>query len=181
VPVGHLDAIAALAREQLEQAPFPDVQIHAATARESLLRSYLGAFGVSAAPRLEPERPRTDGALAEAIAAHLSNRVDSLVYVLSPLPDASRLTLLGPALRRSRRSRTRVRWLHAAELPALEPAQDAGSQLARTAARLRSETERRAAELRLRRIGIESALCVPADAALVRELAGADPRGDRAA
>jgi hypothetical protein len=181
VPLGHVDGIAALAREQLEQAPFPDAQIHAATARESLLRSYLAAFGVSAAPRLEPERPRTDSVLAESIAAHTSSRVDSLVYVLSPLPDATRLALLGPALRRSRRSRTQVRWLHAAELPALEPAQDIGGQLARTAARLRAETERRAAELGLRRIGIESLLCLPADAALARELAGADPKGDRAA
>jgi hypothetical protein len=56
-----------------------------------------------------------------------------------------------------------------------------GGQLARTAARLRAETERRAAELGLRRIGIESSLCMPADAALVRELGGADPKGDRAA
>ena len=152
-----------------------------ASARESLLRSYLAAFGVSAAPRLEPERPRTDVVLAEALAAHVTNRISSLVYVFSPLPDATRLALLGPALRRSRRSRTQVRWLHAAELPALEAAQEVGGELARTAARLRAETERRAAELGLRRIGIESSLCVPADAALTRELAGADPKGDRAA
>jgi uncharacterized protein (DUF58 family) len=181
VPVGHLDAIAALAREQLEQAPFPDAQIGAATARESLLRSYLAAYGMSAAPRLEAERPRTDRLLVEAVSAHVSNRVNSLLYVISPLPDATRLALLGPALRRSRRSRTEVRWLHTAELPALEPARDVGGQLARAAARLRAETERRAAELGLRRIGIESSLCVPADAALARELAGADPKGDRAA
>jgi uncharacterized protein (DUF58 family) len=181
VPAGHLDAIAALAREQLEQAPFPDAQIHGATSRESLLRSYLAAFGVGASPRLEPERPRTDRVLAEAIAAHVSNRVNSLVYVMSPLPDATRLALLGPALRRSRRSRTQVRWLHAPDLPALEATQDVSGQLARTAARLRAETERRSAELGLRRIGIESSLCVPADTALVREMAGVDPKGGRAA
>jgi uncharacterized protein (DUF58 family) len=179
VPGGHLDAIAALAREQLEQAPFPDAQIPAGTPRESLLRSYLAAFGVSIAPRLEPERPHTDRVLVEALAAHVTNRVDSLVYVLSPLPDAARLALLGPALRRSRRSRTRVHWLHAAELPALESPRDVASGVARTAARLRAETERRAAELGLRRIGIDSAPCLPADA-LARELAG-DPEGDRAA
>jgi hypothetical protein len=74
-----------------------------------------------------------------------------------------------------------VRWLHAPELPALEAAQDVSGQLARTAARLRAETERRSAELGLRRIGIESSLCVPTDTALVREAAGADPKGGRAA
>jgi uncharacterized protein (DUF58 family) len=164
VAPAHLDAIADLARAQLEQAPFPEAQIAAPTPREGLLRSYLAAFGVNAPPRLEPERPRTDALLSEALAAHCRQRVSSLVYVLSPVPDAQRLALLGPVLRRARRSRTQLRWLHAAELPGLEPPLDLSGELVRTAARLRTETERRAAELGLRKLGIEAAVCLPAEA-----------------
>lgn len=181
VAPAHLDAIAELAREQLEQAPFPTAQIAAPTLREGLLRSYLAAFGVNAPPRLEPERPRTDALLSEAIAAHCRQRVSNLVYVLSPLPDAQRLAVLGPVLRRARRSRTELRWLHAPELSGLEPPSDVSAEIAHTAARLRAETERRAAELGLRKLGIESALCLPAEAPPATVAESASPRGHRAA
>ncbi|MEO8182729.1 MAG: DUF58 domain-containing protein [Deltaproteobacteria bacterium] len=181
VAPAHLDAIAELAREQLEQAPFPAAQIAAPTPREAVLRSYLAAFGVSAPPRLEPERPRTDALLSEAIASHCKQRVSSLVYVLSPLPDPERLAVLGPVLRQARRTRTQLRWLHAAELPGLEPSLDVSSEIARTAARLRTETERRAAELGLRRLGIEAAVCLPAEALAAADAVAAPPRGHRAA
>jgi uncharacterized protein (DUF58 family) len=179
VSPAELDGIAALAREQLEQAPFPEAQIAAPTPRESSLRSYLAAFGISAPPRLEAERARTDPLLGEAIAKHCSQRATSLVYVLSPLPDAQRLALLGPVLRRARRTRSQLRWLHAAELPGLEPASDVLGQMARTAARLRTDTERRLAALALRRLGIETSLCISAET--LPEASSAGPKGHRAA
>jgi uncharacterized protein (DUF58 family) len=179
VAAAHLDGIAALAREQLEQAPFPEAQIVAATPRESALRGYLAAFGISVPPRLEPERPRTDPALAEAIATHCGERATSLVYVFSPLPDAQRLSVLGAALRRAQRARRALRWLYAAELLGLEPASDVLSQMARTAARLRADTERRSAELALRRLGIEASVCAPRETQ--PEASAAQPKGHRAA
>jgi hypothetical protein len=179
VAAAHLDGIAALAREQLEQAPFPEAQIVAATPRESALRGYLAAFGISVPPRLEPERPRTDPALAEAIATHCGERATSLVYVFSPLPDAQRLSVLGAALRRAQRARRALRWLYAAELLGLEPASDVLSQMARTAARLRADTERRSAELALRRLGIEASVCAPRETQ--PEASAAHPKGHRAA
>jgi uncharacterized protein (DUF58 family) len=181
VAPANLDGIAALAREQLEQAPFPNAVIVAPTPRESLLRGYLAAFGISAPPRLEPDRPRTDVALGESIAAHCSSRVGGLVYVLSPFPDAKRLVALGPALRKVKRSRGRVRWLHPLELPGLESPTDSVGQVARTAARLRADTERRHSELALRRLGIGAAVCAPAEGMTAAEPEGADPKGHRAA
>jgi uncharacterized protein (DUF58 family) len=181
VPPAHLDAIAELAREQLDQAPFPGARIAAPTPREGLLRSYLAAFGVHAPPRLEPERPRTDAVLSEAIASHCRQSVSNLVYVLSPLPDAQRLAVLAPVLRRARRRRTQLRWLHAAELPGLEPATDVCGEIARTAARLRAETERRAAELGLRKLGIEAAMYMPTEVPFGADAVPGSPKGHRAA
>jgi uncharacterized protein (DUF58 family) len=175
-----LDEIAALARESLEQAPFPEAAVLAPTPRESLLRSYLAAFGIPAPPRLEPDRPRTDAALAEALAAHYASRVHRLIYVISPFPDARRLEALSPALRKARRSRTRVSWLHPSELPGLELSSDLAGQLARTAARLRAENERRQAELALRRLGIDAAVFTPPSGPGALEPSG-EPRGHRAA
>ena len=103
------------------------------------------------------------------------------MYVLSPFPDAKRLSVFGPALRKVKRSRTRLRWLHPAELPGLEPAADSGGQIARTAARLRAETERRHAELVLRRLGVEAAVCGPIEAVSGTENAALGPKGHRAA
>ncbi len=180
VPPADLDAIAALAQESLEQAPFPEAAIPAATPRESLLRSYLAAFGIPAPPRLEPDRPRTDTVLASALASHHAGRVHSLVYVLSPFPDARRLEVLAPVLRKGRRGRTRVCWLHPSELSGLELSGDVSGQMARTAAQLRADNERRQSELALRRLGVAAAVCTPPSSLGLAE-PPLEPKGHRAA
>jgi len=180
IGAANLDGIAGLARDLLEQAPFPELKVAAAEPRESLLRSYLAAFGISLPPRLEPDRSKTDAALVETLSARCRARVTGLVYVVSPFPDAQRLEQLGPTLRQARRTRTRLRWLHPAEVPGLDDPSSAMELLARTAAGLRAQTERRGSELALRRLGISSAVCTPLELGAV-DSTNLDPKGHRAA
>jgi uncharacterized protein (DUF58 family) len=165
VGAGDLEGVAALAKRMLEQAPFPELRVLASTPRESLLRSYLAAYGISVPPRLEARDPLTEAALAEQIVALTRGKQPgSLLYVVSPFPDERRLAELAPALRKARKGHTRICWLHPPELPGLEPVTDPAGRIARVAAGLRSETERRRAEVQLRRLGIRASSCVPGDA-----------------
>lgn len=160
----EIEAVAGLARRVLGQAPFPELQVSAASPRESLLRSYLAAFGISVPPRLEPRNALTDAALGEQLLSLTRGRQPgSLVYVVSPFPDERRLATLGAALRNAQRSRTRVAWLHPAEVPGLEAPRDVMGRMARTAARLRSDTEHRSSERSLRRFGIRASVCGAAE------------------
>jgi uncharacterized protein (DUF58 family) len=167
-----LERISQLAARVLPQAPFPDVRIAAPTARESTLRTHLGAFGIAGPPRLEPRSPETDVLLGEAVLSVSRGRPHaSVVYVASPMPDEERWKQLWPRLRQVRRPRTRLRWVYGAELPALEAPTHVQARVVRTAARLRVESERALAEQRLRQVGISTLACSAAQAALVPAVA----------
>jgi len=160
-----IDAIAGLCARALSQAPFPDEKISAPTARESVLRTYLAAFGISGPPRLEPRRAAADAFIGDTVIALSRGRHSAtLVYVASPLPDETRWQDLAPRLRQVPRKRTHMRWLYPLEVPGLEAPADALGRAARTAARLRSESERHVGELLLRRLGVKASACAPADA-----------------
>jgi uncharacterized protein (DUF58 family) len=160
VAAGDLDKLAALAARALAQAPFPDSKIVAVSPRESVLRTYLAAFGISSPPRLEARGRRWDAELCDTVLSVSRGRSPAnLVYIISPVPDDTRWQELEPKLRQVPRRRARLRWLHFAELPALEAPLDAVGRVARTAARLRSESERQSGEARLRRLGIRSGIC----------------------
>lgn len=172
VRASDLDAIAGLCARALSQAPFPGERIAAPTARESVLRSYMAAFGINGPPRLEPRRSVADALLGDTVLALSRGRSSAtLVYVASPLPDEARWQELVPRLRQVPRKRTHVRWLHPLEVPALELPTDAASRVARTAARLRSDSERHGGELLLRRLGIKVGVCAPPEALVQTELA----------
>jgi hypothetical protein len=173
VDAGDLDRIAALAARALAHAPFPDAKVVATSPRESVLRTYLAAFGMHGPPRLEPRSPKVDILLGETVLALTRGRSPAtLIYVASPMPDEERWKELGPKLSLVRRPRTRLHWLHAAEAPGLEPSPDVLGRVARTAARLRAEGERNGAELRLRRLGIRPAVCGPQEPPLQLEALG---------
>ncbi len=170
VDAGELDRIAALAARALAHAPFPDSKVVAASPRESVLRTYLAAFGMHGPPRLEPRSARMDILLGETVLALTRGRSPAtVIYVASPLPDEERWKELGPKLSLVRRPRTRLHWLHAAEAPGLEASPDMLGRVARTAARLRAEGERNGAELRLRRLGIRPVVCGPPEPPLQLE------------
>jgi uncharacterized protein (DUF58 family) len=165
---GDLDKISQLAARVLPQAPFSDVRIAAPTPRESALRTHLGAFGIGGPPRLEPRNPETDAQLGEAVLSVSRGRPPaSVVYIASPMPDEERWRQLWPRLRQVRRPRTRLSWVHGAELPALEAPSHVQAQAARTAARLRADSERASAEQRLRHVGIGIVPCSVPSAAPV--------------
>jgi hypothetical protein len=168
---GDLDAIGALAARASSQAPFPDAKIRGSSEREAVLRSYLAAFGIAGPPRLEPRPASADVLLGESVLELTRGRGrGSLVYIVSPLPDEERFKALTPMLRQARRRRARLRWLHPTELPGLDLPPDVLGRVARTAARLRAETERKYAELRLRRLGVRAAACSLPDALLQSSL-----------
>lgn len=164
--VGDLDAIAALAARTLPQAPFPDARIDGGAARETALRSYMAGFGLSGPPRLEPKRPSTDALLVDtAITLCRGRDAATLIYLVSPIPDETRWQELAPRLRRIPRRRTHIRWLHALDIPGLDMPSDAMGRVARTAARLRSSSERDGGRERLRRLGIRAITINPFDSA----------------
>jgi uncharacterized protein (DUF58 family) len=155
-----LDKLAALATRALAQSPFPDARILSASPRESVLRTYLAAFGISGPPRLEVRGPELDALLGDTVLALSRGRSPAnLVYIVSPMPDERRWLELEPKLRQVSRRRARLRWLHPAEVPGLEPPSDVVGRVTRTAARLRSESERLSGEARLRRLGIRATPC----------------------
>lgn len=159
-----LDAICALGSRAIPQAPFPDARISASSPREAALRSYLVAFGISGPPRLESRSSRVDVLIGDTVLGVSKSRPHaSLVYVVSPMPDEERWTVLAQKLRQIPRRRTRLRWLHPAEIPGLDAPSNIVGRVAWTAARLRAESERYGAERRLRRLGIRSAPCLPAE------------------
>lgn len=152
--------IAALASRVAPQAPFPDARVNAPTPRESMLRTHLAAFGISVPPRLETRHPSIDAALGDAVLSITRGRKGaSVVYVASPMPDDERWKQVGPRLRQVPRHRTQLCWLYPPDLPALELPTHLQSRVARTAARLRSETDRFLAEQRLRHVGIRALAC----------------------
>lgn len=159
-----LDAICALAARAMPQAPFPDARVTASSPREASLRSYLAAFGIGGPPRLESRSAKADVLLGDTVLAVAKGRPHaSLVYVVSPMPDEDRWQALAQRLRQVPRRRTRLRWLHPSELPGLDAPSSVVGRVARTAARLRADSDRHAAERRLRRLGIRAALCLSAE------------------
>ncbi len=174
-----LDRVAALAARVLPQAPFPDARIAAPTPRESTLRTHLAAFGIGGPPRLEPRHPETDVLLADAVLAVSRGRpAASVIYIASPMPDEERWKQLWPKLSQVQRLRTRVSWVHASDLPGLDTPPHLQAQVARTAARLRVDSERRSAEQRLRGVGIRTVACAPAELGPSIDLHPAVSHGD---
>ncbi len=165
-----LDGISALAARAVAQSPFPDARVSATSQREAVLRTHLAAFGIGGPPRLEARSPRVDALLADTVLTVCRGRpAATLVYLVSPMPDEERWKELSPKLRQVSRRRTQLRWLHPAEVPSLDAPADLAGRIARTSARLRSESDRHGAEQRLRRLGIRPAICAPVESSLLVE------------
>jgi uncharacterized protein (DUF58 family) len=170
--VSDIDRIAQLAGRVLPQAPFPEARVGAPTAREATLRTHLSAFGISVPPRLEARHASADIALADVVLTLSRGRPPaSMIYVASPMPDEERWKELSPRLRQVQRHRTRLAWVYAPDLAALEAPTHLQAQVARTAARLRVDGERRGGEQRLRHAGIRPIACSGAEPELLGVLA----------
>lgn len=172
-----LDRVAALAARVLPQAPFPGVRVAAGTPRESALRTHLAAFGIAGPPRLEARHADVDAALVDSVLVASRGRpAASAVYVASPLPDDERWRPLWAKLRQVQRHRTRLAWVFAPDLPALDTPTHLQAHVARTAARLRADAERLAAEQRLRRAGVRAIPCSVGEAPSIESPPARAPR-----
>ncbi len=107
-----LDKVSRRASVILPRAPFSVAPPVGGSARESVLRQYLAAFGIDSPPRLEPDRPRTDAALLETLADILRQKPrPSLLLIASPLPSPTQQQQLLDGLRRIPRRHCELRWL----------------------------------------------------------------------
>ena len=90
VRVSDMDRLARRADRLRARAPLASSEPYAPSPRERVLRRYLEAFGIYSPPRLEPERPKTDGQLAAAQKRLCLERPrPSVVYIWSPPADPS--------------------------------------------------------------------------------------------
>jgi hypothetical protein len=102
------------------RAPFPPVPIHAPNRREKTLRGCLAAFGIASAPKLEPERPKTDTQLAGALARIVREKPRaSVVYLWSPALESHARPEIERALGGLPRRRIEVRWIAMRHVPSI--------------------------------------------------------------
>ena len=108
----HLDGLVESATSAKERAPFPQESPQGRSAKDQVLRAYMAAFGMDSPARLEPDRPRTDAVLLQAIrdASHHPSKA-SRITICSPIPRLDQRPLLVAGLRKTQRRRTRLSWL----------------------------------------------------------------------
>ncbi len=150
-----VDRLAFRAEAVLPRAPFKAASFDAPTPRERVLRKYLASFGIESPPRGDPERPRTDEAIARFL-DRLPTRKPrpSLVHVWSPPPDHARKDLVR-AVGKLRRIGAQIRWMPTRQEHSVSLGPDVVSQVVSDAVVLRSKTARQRGERVLARMGIK--------------------------
>ena len=108
----EIDRLARRADRARGRGPFPAPDVQAPSKRERALRRYLAAFGIGSPPRSEPDRPKTDKMLAEALKKLVRERPRaSVVYVWSPVPDPATRPEIERAILKHPRRRIELRWI----------------------------------------------------------------------
>lgn len=155
VPRHDLDRLAFRAEVALAKAPFVAQLPDAPTQRERILRQYLAAFGIDSPARSDPERTRTDEALARMLERIAQRKPKaSLVHVWSPAPEHQRPELQHAVIR-LRKAGATVRWITAHQEESVLALDDrAVSRVVADAVVLRSRTARERGERTLRHMGI---------------------------
>lgn len=155
VPRHDLDRLAFRAEVAIAKAPFVAQLPDAPTQRERVLRQYLAAFGIDSPARSDPERTRTDEALARMLDRIAQRKPKaSLVHVWSPAPEHPRPELMHAVIR-LRKAGANVRWIAAHQEESVLVLDDrAVSRVVADAVVLRSRTARERGERTLRHMGI---------------------------
>lgn len=150
-----LDRLARRAERLRARGPFPAPEPHAPGRRERALRRYMSAFGLHSPARLEPDRPKTDLQIAEALTRIARERPRaSVVYVWSPAPEANNRPEIERALNQYPRRRIDLRWVSLQHEPSIPREPDPVSRAVADAVSLRARTAQARGELALRRLGI---------------------------
>lgn len=155
--LGRLDALVESALAAKARAPFPDENPQGRSNNDRALRAYLAAFGIDSPPRLEPDRPRTDAALLDALreATHHSSK-PTRVTICSPVPRTEQRPLLFRGLRQLRRRRTRLSWLDLPLSTGLVTDESQTAAAVRYALELRHRAETLLGSRELRSLGIRT-------------------------
>jgi uncharacterized protein (DUF58 family) len=86
---GDLDALARSADQLRARAPFAPPPVFAPTPREQTLRNYMASFGIESPPRLQGERHKTEGLLAEVLEKLCTRKPRPSVVHVWALPPTS--------------------------------------------------------------------------------------------
>jgi uncharacterized protein (DUF58 family) len=149
-----LDRLAFRAEVAISRAPFVAPLPDAPSQRERVLRHYLASFGIDSPGRSDPERSRTDEALARMLDRIAQRKPHpSLVHIWSPAPDAQRPDLMR-AVVRLRREGAHVRWITAHQEESVQVGDSVAAHVVADAVVLRSRAARERGERLLRRMGI---------------------------
>ncbi|HEY6556036.1 MAG TPA: DUF58 domain-containing protein [Polyangiaceae bacterium] len=171
-----LDRLARRAERLRPRGPFAGADPHAQSRRERALRRYLSAFGMHSPARLEPDRPKTDLQIAEALSRVERERPRaSVVYVWSPPPEADARPEIERTLARYPRRRVDLRWVSMQLEPGIARSSDVVSTAVADAVSLRARAAQRRGELALRRLGIRIEHLKPLHAARFVETAETSP------
>ena len=150
----ELDRVMRRAEKVRARAPFSPDEPYAESRRERVLRRYLAAFGIGSPPKLEAERPRTDGRLLETLRRLRRERPrPSILYVWSPAPEPGMRPIVDKALLEHPSRRIELRWIamdHLSSIPDAPHANPAVSDALRVRIRVAQERGERA----LRQLGV---------------------------
>jgi uncharacterized protein (DUF58 family) len=150
----QLDLIALRAETQLPRAPFDAPAPWARTERERALRRYLACFGVTARPRLDPDRSKNEERLARALETIRGRKPRaSLVYVWSAAPE-KRSEPLGKLVRELQRKGAAIRWIAARHEHAIDGGQTELGRIVADAVITRTRVARERGERILRSLGV---------------------------
>jgi uncharacterized protein (DUF58 family) len=149
-----LDRLAFRAEVALAKAPFIAPVPEAPSQRERVLRHYLAAFGIDSPARSDPERNRTDEALARLL-MRIGQRKPrpSLIHIWSPAPEVQRPEFVA-ALVKLRKQGCAVRWITAHQEESVQTGDTIVARAVANAVVLRSRAARERGERLLRRMGI---------------------------
>lgn len=150
----EIERIARRADRLRSRAPFPDVDVEAASPEESSLRRYLEAFGIGSPLRLGPDRAEADAQLARALdQLRLKRPRPSLVLLWTPVPEPGSRSILVDAVRRLRSRRTELVWMNVPLHAGLDRS-TARAEIVADALTRRADLEAGSGEAGLRRLGI---------------------------
>lgn len=149
-----LDRLALRAEVAIQRAPFVAPVPDAPNQRERTLRHYLAAFAIDSPPRSDPERGRTDEAMARLLERIAQRRPRaSIVVVWSPAPDSQKPEMLRSVVK-LKRIGAQVRWITSHQEESVQAGDTVVGQVVADAVILRSRTARERGERLLRRMGI---------------------------
>ncbi len=156
LPKGDVDALARRAEQLRARAPFASRLPYAHTPREQSLRQYLASFGIESPPRVDGERDRTEGMLAQVLAKIATEKPRASVVHVWAVPPA-RPPATNKGIRALRARRIELLWT----LPPLDAAVGAQRERRSPIADVVDEAVRRRAmamairgERLLRRMGV---------------------------